>query len=120
VVKVKVKGKGHPRTVHEGLEGEQMCSYSLLFELGFIWVVGGQEHAPAALPLPGEKTRYPLYRRLCGSRGRCGRVQKISPPPTGIRSPDRPARRLVDIPTDLSLPASCLVVHTVTTGLKWV
>jgi hypothetical protein len=51
--------------------------------------VGGQRHAPAALP-PG-KTRYPLYRRLGGPQGRPGRVRKISPP-TGIRSPDRPAR----------------------------
>ena len=41
---------------------------------------------------PG-KTRYPLYRRLGGSQGRSGRMRKISPPPpTGIRSPDRPAR----------------------------
>ena len=36
-------------------------------------------------------TRYPLYRRLGGLQGRSGRVRKISPP-TGIRSPDRPAR----------------------------
>jgi hypothetical protein len=41
--------------------------------------MGGQHHAPAALP-PG-KTRYPLYRRLGGSQGRSGRVRKISPPP---------------------------------------
>ena len=51
--------------------------------------VGGQRHATTALP-PG-KTRYPLYRRLGGPQGRSGRVRKISPP-TGIRSPDRPAR----------------------------
>jgi hypothetical protein len=51
--------------------------------------VGGQCHAPAALP-PG-KTRYPLYRRLGGPRSWSGRVRKISPP-TGIRSPDCPAR----------------------------
>jgi len=38
---------------------------------------GGQRHAPAALP-PG-KTRYPLYRRLGGTRGRFGQVWKISP-----------------------------------------
>jgi hypothetical protein len=43
--------------------------------------VGGQHHAPAALPLG--KTRYPLYRRLGGPQGRSGRVRKISPP-TGI------------------------------------
>jgi hypothetical protein len=52
--------------------------------------VGVQRHAPAALP-PG-KTRYSLYRRLGGPQGRSGQVRKISPPHTGIRSPDRPAR----------------------------
>jgi hypothetical protein len=41
--------------------------------------VGGQHHAPAALP-PG-KTQYPLYRRLGGSHGWSGQVWKISPPP---------------------------------------
>jgi hypothetical protein len=51
--------------------------------------VCGQHHAPAALP-PGT-TRYLLYRRLGGPQGRSGRVRKMSPP-TGIRSPDRPAR----------------------------
>jgi len=49
---------------------------------------GGQRHAPAALP-PG-KTRYPLYSRLGGPQSRSGLVRKISPP-TGVRSPDRPA-----------------------------
>ena len=52
--------------------------------------VGGQYHAPTALP--PVKTQYPLYRRLGGPQGRSGRVRKISPP-TGIRSPDRPVRR---------------------------
>ena len=37
--------------------------------------VGGQRHAPAALP-----PRYPLYRRLGRPQGRSGRVRKISPP----------------------------------------
>jgi hypothetical protein len=41
--------------------------------------VGGQRHAPVALP--PVKTRYPLYRRLGGAQGRSGRVQKISTPP---------------------------------------
>jgi len=40
--------------------------------------VGGQRHAPAALP--PWKTRYPLYRRLGGPHGRSGQVRKISPP----------------------------------------
>ena len=59
---------------------------SLISALGGM---GGQRHAPSALP-PG-KTRYPLYRRMGGPQGRSGRVRKISPS-TGIRSPDRPAR----------------------------
>ena len=41
-------------------------------------MVGGQRHAPAALP-PG-KTRYPLYKRLGGSQVQSGRVRKISLP----------------------------------------
>jgi hypothetical protein len=41
--------------------------------------VGGQHHAPAALP--PVKTQYPLYKRLGGPQGRSGRVRKISPPP---------------------------------------
>jgi len=47
--------------------------------------VGGQSHAPAALP--PRKTRYPLLRRLDGPHSRSGQVRKFSPP-TGIRSPD--------------------------------
>jgi hypothetical protein len=39
--------------------------------------VGGQRHAPAALPLG--KTGYSLYGRLGGPYGRSGRVRKISP-----------------------------------------
>jgi len=41
--------------------------------------VDGQGHAPPNLP-PG-KTWYPLYRRLSGPQGKCGWMQKISPPP---------------------------------------
>ena len=41
--------------------------------------VDGQRHVPAALP-PG-KTKYPLCRRLGGSKSRSGRVRKISSPP---------------------------------------
>ena len=35
--------------------------------------VGGQRHAPAALP--PARIQYPLYRRLGGPQGRSGRVQ---------------------------------------------
>ena len=51
----------------------------------------GSASRPGHTLSPG-KTRYPLYRRLDGPQGRSGQVRKISPP-TGIRSPDRPARR---------------------------
>ena len=52
--------------------------------------LGGQRHAPAALP-PGN-TRYPSYRRLGGLPEPfwTGAENLAS---TGIRSPDRPARR---------------------------
>jgi hypothetical protein len=44
--------------------------------------VGGQRHAPAALP--PEKSRYPLYRRLGGPQGRSGQARKNLTPPTGF------------------------------------
>ena len=44
---------------------------------------------PAHLLPPG-KTRYPLYRRLGGPRGQSGQAENLAP--TGIRSPDFPAR----------------------------
>ena len=65
--------------------------------------VGGQRHAPAALP-PG-KTRYPLNRRLGGPLGRSRRVRKIShpPPPAGVVSPHLPS--LANRYSDWSIPA---------------
>jgi len=65
----KGKGKFHPITGHEVLEG-----------------VGGQRHAPAALP-PRNIPRYPLYRRLSGPQGRSRRVRKISPHRDSIPGP---------------------------------
>jgi hypothetical protein len=41
--------------------------------------VGGQPHAPAALPLG--KTQYALYRGLGGTQGRSGPVRKTLPLP---------------------------------------
>ena len=72
------QGKGHPKTGYEGPEGEYRYS-STLSLTSALDGVGGQSQVPAALP-PG-KTRYPLYRRLCGSQSRSGRVRKISPTP---------------------------------------
>ena len=83
------KGKGHPRTGHDGPEEEQRYSstFSLTSALDGGWW---------STPRPGRFVlgldyRYPLYRRLGDPQGRSGRVRKISPL-TGIRSQDRPAR----------------------------
>ena len=75
------KGKGHPRIGHEGLEGKYRYSYTL--SLTSALDMGGERHAPAALP--PWKIMYPLHRWLGGPQGRSGRVRNISPP-TGIRS----------------------------------
>jgi hypothetical protein len=54
------------------------------------WVINATTR-PLYSPPPGKETMYPLYRGLGWPQGRYGRVRKISPP-TGIRSPGRPAR----------------------------
>jgi len=41
--------------------------------------LGGQHFTTAASLL--RETQYPLYRRLVGTQGQYGQVQKISPPP---------------------------------------
>jgi hypothetical protein len=53
--------------------------------------MGVARHNMLRLLYPRERKPVPLYRRLCGPEGLSGRVRKISPPPTGTRSPDRPA-----------------------------
>jgi len=68
-VKVKGRGKVHPRTGYEGPEGEKTYT-STLSLTSALDGVGGQRHAPAAL-LPG-KTLYPLYRRLGVPQGWSG------------------------------------------------
>jgi hypothetical protein len=70
--------------------------------------VGGQRHIPAALP--PRKTRYPLYRRLGGLQGRCGRVRKISPQP-GFDP--RTVKPVASSYTDCAIPAH--VVYEVKT-----
>ena len=76
--KGKGKGKVHPITGHKAPEGEQMYS-STLPSTSVLDGMGGQRHAPAALP--PRKTQYPSYRRLGGPQGLSGQVQKILPPP---------------------------------------
>ena len=71
---LQVKGNVHPRTGHEGPEGEYSYSCTL-FLTSVLDGVDGQRHAPAAIS-PG-KTRYPLCRRLGGPQSRSGHVRKI-------------------------------------------
>jgi hypothetical protein len=66
----------------------------------FLWPrhwmgVGGQRHAPSALP--STKARNSLYRRMGGPQARSGRVRKISPS-TGFdpRTVQPIARRYID------------------------
>jgi hypothetical protein len=57
--------------------------------------MGGWSTPRPGLFIPWKETWFPLYRRLGGSQGQSEQVQKISPP-TGIRSPGRPARNESD------------------------
>jgi hypothetical protein len=74
--------------------------------------VGGQRHAPAALP-PGN-IRCPLYRRLGAPQGRPGLVRKISPPPGfDPRTVEPIASRYTDwtIPTNKYLPVTAEILN---------
>jgi len=62
--------------------------------------VGDQRRIPAALPV--EKTRYSLYRRLRGFRGRSTRTRKTSPLP-GFDS--RKVEPIASHYTDWPIPA---------------
>ena len=79
--------------------------------------VGGQCHAPAALP-PG-KTRYPLYRRMGGPQGQSGRMRKISPSP-GFDPPT--FRPVASRYTDWVIPAynqTCLIYKCIFRCLRY-
>jgi hypothetical protein len=66
--------------------------------------VGGQRHAPAALP--SGMTRYTLYRRLSRPLGQSKRVLKISPPP-GFDP--RTVQLVASRYTDYAIPAPFLM-----------
>jgi len=89
VVACKGKGKGkfHPRTGYEGPEGEYRYS-SILSLTSSLVGVGGQRHAPAALP-PGKPGTHCTGGWVSPRTGLEG-VENLAP--TGIRSADRPAR----------------------------
>ena len=71
---------------------------------------------------PRGNTRYPLYRRLGGPRGRSGRVRK-STQPAGFRTPDRPARseslrRVIPAASDLLKSILILSSYLLRLGLR--
>ena len=76
---VLINGKVHPRTRHEGPDGEERYSstISLTSALdGHGWLTP----RPGRFTL-GKEIRYPLYRRPCRPQGLSGRVRKVTPPP---------------------------------------
>jgi len=77
----KGKSKVHPKTGHEGPDGEYM--YSSTLSLTSALNEGGRS-TPCPAVLPPGRTRYPLYRRLCCPQGQSGLARKIYPT-TGIR-----------------------------------
>ena len=72
-------GRFHLLTGHEGPQGEQKYSSTLLLTSALEGDEGSAS-CPGSTLSPG-KTRYPLYRMLGGLQGRSGQVPKISPPP---------------------------------------
>jgi hypothetical protein len=78
--KGKGKGKVHPRTGHEGPNGEQRYSSTLSLNSALDGEVGGQRHAPAALP-PRKRPGTYCIGGWVSPRVGLGRVRKISPPP---------------------------------------
>ena len=80
--------KANPRIGHEGPVGQwkYSCTLSLTSALEG---VGGQRHAPAALS-SGKRHGTHCTGGWVGRRGGLDGAENLSP--TGIRSPDRPAR----------------------------
>jgi len=74
-----VKGKcaAHPKTGHEGPEGEQKYSFTLSLNLVSDW--GGWSMPCSSCFMPRKETQYSLQRRMGGLQGWFGQVQKILP-----------------------------------------
>jgi hypothetical protein len=94
------KGKGHPRTGHEGPEGKQRYSSALSLTSALEW--GGWSTL-----LPGRfttrETRYTLYRRPSGAPEPawmiCGREKSLAP--ARSRTPDGPGCGLLSTMTSV-------------------
>jgi hypothetical protein len=71
--------KFRPRRGHQGLDGEYR--YSSTLSLTSALDGGGWSKPRPGRFTPRKEIRYPFYRRLGESKGRSGRVLKISPSP---------------------------------------
>ena len=100
--------RGSPHMPIQEQTGGGRCS-SNPFAIQRYKRVGGQHHAPAALS-PGKDALSIVQKAVMGSEVGLKGHRKYPPLPKGFRSPDRPARSVVAIPTELSQPPS--IKHT--------
>ena len=84
----KGKGKAHPRTGHEGPEGESRYSSTLSLTLALDGV-GGQRHAPAALPRR-KRPGTPCIEGWVGPRAGLNGCGKSRPQRDSIPGPSSP------------------------------
>jgi hypothetical protein len=81
------KVKVHPKTGHEGPEGDYRYSFTLSLTTA---LDGGGWLTPSPGRSTQGKTRYPLYRELGGPQRRSERMWKISPHRDSISGPSSP------------------------------
>jgi hypothetical protein len=91
------KGKVHPKTGHEGPDGEQR--YISILSLTSALELGGWSTPRSGRSTSGKETRYLLYWRLGGPQCRSGWVWKIPPHWNSVSGQSNPKR--VTIPTEL-------------------
>ena len=101
----KVKGKVHPRTGHGGPGGSKRIALLFLYGPKKGWMINAT-HRPL---YPCERPCVHCTGGWVGPRAVWTDVENRSH--TGIRSPDRPARSLVAIPTELSQSGLAIVVY---------
>jgi hypothetical protein len=87
---LKGTGKVRPRTNYDGPEGQQRCRSALSLTSAIDG--GGCLRPRPGRFIPVKEPRYPLYRGAVWAPGRVW-AETGNLTPTGVRSPDRPARR---------------------------
>jgi hypothetical protein len=109
----KGKGKVHPRTGHEGPEGER--TYSSTLSLTSVLGGSGWSMPRPSHFIPG-KDPVPLYRRLGGPQSRPGHVRKILSPP-GLDP--QTVQPVASCYTDYNIPAPLHIHYSLLTPLHW-